>query len=111
MKAWIRRYGVHGSALPGLRTSGIFKATAGTHSECTPGELLGSTTPSASARGVKLTACPPASPRPWSRTPMSRPRVSPSSTAGIARSTPATFWMRRRTRTWGRPVVADTCAT
>ena len=51
MNAWIMRYGVHGSALPGLSTSGIFSGIAGTHSECTPGELLGSTTPSALVRG------------------------------------------------------------
>ena len=50
------RNGVHGSALPGFSTSGIFSAIAGTHSEWTPGELLGSTTPSASARGKKLIA-------------------------------------------------------
>ena len=51
MNACAIRNGVHGSALPGFRTSGIFSAIAGTQSECTPGELLGSTTPSASVRG------------------------------------------------------------
>ena len=45
------RYGVQGSALPGFSTSGVFMAKAGIQSECTPGELLGSTTPSDSARG------------------------------------------------------------
>jgi hypothetical protein len=45
------RYGVHGSAAPGFSTSGVFSAKAGAHSECTPGELLGSTTPSDSPRG------------------------------------------------------------
>ena len=52
------RSGVHGSALPGLSTSGIFSTGVGAHSECTPGELLGSTTPSASVRGKKLSICP-----------------------------------------------------
>ena len=33
MKAWAIRNGVHGSALPGFITSGIFSAMAGTHSE------------------------------------------------------------------------------
>ena len=56
--AWIMRYGVQGSALPGLSTSGIFSTIAGTHSEWTPGELLGSTTPSESPRGKKLIARP-----------------------------------------------------
>ena len=37
--------------LPGLRTSGVFMPMAGAHSECTPGELFGSTTPSECPRG------------------------------------------------------------
>ena len=49
------RNGVQGSALPGRRTSGIFIAIAGIQRPCTPGELLGRTTPSAFARGKKLT--------------------------------------------------------
>ena len=52
------RYGVHGSALPGLSTSGILSAKAGVQSECTPGELLGRTTPIESVRGKKLSAVP-----------------------------------------------------
>ena len=39
MKACAMRYGVHGSALPGFSTSGVFNAMAGTHSECTPGRV------------------------------------------------------------------------
>ena len=42
---------VQGSALPGFSTNGVFMAKAGIHRECTPGELLGSTTPSDSALG------------------------------------------------------------
>ena len=38
-------------ALPGFSTSGVFSAMAGTQSECTPGELLGRTTPSDCVRG------------------------------------------------------------
>ena len=45
IQEWMMRSGVHGSALPGLRTSGIFSTVAGAQSECTPGELLGSTMP------------------------------------------------------------------
>ena len=51
MKDCARRKGVHGSALPGLSTSGVFNGIAGTHNECTPGELLGNTTPRDSVRG------------------------------------------------------------
>ena len=36
----------------------VFSATAGAHSECTPGELLGNTTPMASPRAKKLSICP-----------------------------------------------------
>ena len=52
------RSGVQGSALPGLSTSGILSTVAGAHSECTPGELLGSTTPMASPRAKKLSIWP-----------------------------------------------------
>ncbi len=47
MNAWIKRYGVHGSSRPGLMTTGVFSAIAGSHSEFTAGELLGMTRPSA----------------------------------------------------------------
>ena len=51
MNACTMRIGVHGSSRPGLRTTGIFRATAGIQMELTPGELLGSTTPSERAAG------------------------------------------------------------
>ena len=47
MNAWISRYGVHGSSLPGLMTTGVLSAMAGSQSEFTAGELLGITSPSA----------------------------------------------------------------
>ena len=50
MNAWISRYGVHGSARPGLSTRAVFRAIAGTQSAWTPGELLGRTTPSVGER-------------------------------------------------------------
>ena len=48
------RRGVNGSALPGFRINGVLRAMEGAHSECTPGELLGRTTPSDDPRAVKL---------------------------------------------------------
>ena len=51
MSAWIKRNGVQGSVPPGRSTSGVFIAMAGIHKPCTPGELLGSTTPSDLALG------------------------------------------------------------
>ena len=45
-EAWISRHGVHGSSRPGLMTTGILSAIAGSQSEFTAGELLGMTTPS-----------------------------------------------------------------
>ena len=50
-KACSTRWGVHGSSRPGLSTSGVFRAMAGTHSECTPGELLGRIAPNESVVG------------------------------------------------------------
>jgi hypothetical protein len=44
------RYGVHGSALPGFRTSAVFSAMVGTHSACTPGELRAARRPASAAR-------------------------------------------------------------
>ena len=58
--AWMMRYGVQGSALPGFSTSAVFSAIAGTHSECTPGELLGSTTPSVCAARHEADSAGPA---------------------------------------------------
>ena len=46
------RSGVHGSRCPGFRASGIFKAMAGSHKACTPGELAGSTAPNRRALGA-----------------------------------------------------------
>ena len=46
MNACAMRYGVHGSCGPGLSTRPICSGMIGSHSVCTPGELLGSTMPS-----------------------------------------------------------------
>ena len=46
------RSGVHGSSRPGLSTTGTPSASDGIQIELTPGELLGSTTPSALAVGA-----------------------------------------------------------
>ena len=90
------RYGVHGSALPGLSTSAVFNAIAGTHSECTPGELLGRTTPSVCARGKKLSG--PGHGR--CRAPRRAcPRVRPRSTCSISRHRRADLCMLLRTET------------
>ena len=103
------RYGVHGSALPGFSTSGVFSAIAGIHSECTPGELLGSTTPSVAAR-KKLSAWPLGSPC-RRRAPQVQPaREARQDRVHARASTPRIFSMLRRTITCGRPVVDDSLA-
>src|SRR5258706_3519340 len=95
------RYGVHGSAVPGLRISGIFRAKAGVHRECTPGELLGSTTPKESVRGKKLRP----SPNPRSSTENGTPRVNPEITFSISLKAAWILRMFLRARTCGIPVV------
>ena len=105
------RNGVHGSALPGFSTSGILSTVVGAHSEWTPGELLGSTTPIESPRGKKLIARPATMPIPVSSSDRSRPRVRPPSTSSTWASTPCTLSMLRRTRTCGMPVVAESWRT
>ena len=108
IKAWMIRYGVQGSALPGLSTSGIFKGTEGIQSECTPGELLGSTTPRDSVRGKKLNACPPTAPNPRSNVCQSIFLVRPLSTFPASASTPQSLPIFFRANTCGIPVVAET---
>src|SRR5918992_8284 len=105
------RYGVHGSALPGFRTSGMRNANAGIHNECTPGELLGSTAPNDCVRGKKLNDFPSRTPKPRSSISQSIFLVRPLSTLSMFASMLLIFDMLRRARTYGIPVVAETCAT
>ena len=52
------RSGDHGSSRPGFSAIGVFSATAGIHSECTPGELLGRTAPNVRASRNQLSVRP-----------------------------------------------------
>ena len=106
------RYGVHGSALPGFITTGIFSTVAGAHSECTPGELFGSTTPSEWPRGNTLIGAPPRRADALRRAATDRDRASgPPSTSSTCDSTPWILRMLRRTITCGMPVVAESWRT
>ena len=77
MNAWMSRNGVHGSSRPGLMTTGVFSAMAGSQSEFTAGELLGITRPSASHVGKNESFVPNCSPKPRSMIVMSSPRERP----------------------------------
>ena len=83
MNAWMSRYGVQGSSLPGLMITGVLREMAGIHREFTAGELLGITRPRAWAVGKKARLVPNCSPRPLSRMVKSSPRESPLRISGM----------------------------
>src|SRR5687767_5301004 len=105
------QYGVHGSALPGFKTSGMRSANDGIQSECTPGELFGSTAPNDCVRGKKLNEFPSRTPKPRSSISQSMFLVRPLSTLSMFASMLLIFDIFRRARTYGIPVVAETWAT
>jgi len=102
---------VRGSSRPGLSTTGIFITSAGSQSEFTPGELLGSSTPRLPVCGKKLTSIPSCRMKPRSKSSSGMPRVRPARMArmlAIAACTLPMFWWPRA---WGRPVSWERATT